>query len=622
MLAGCKRETMVERANQEGILLVGNSAEPRGLDLQLVSGVPESKILASMFEGLVGDHPSEDNTMSPGVATRWEHNEDLTEWTFHLRPEAKWSDGTPLTADDFHFTFHRMLHPVFAAAYAQMLHVIRNAEAYNRDQRGFILCGLDASFPIPWETLRHANFQGKENPAAEELMNRDFEKLDRESKVTLLDARGLDRMKAEHLEALLADPTLFEWPANIPEEARTLVVRRLLDHIKAGEPDLFEKADVGIRVAGPHTLVLYLREPVPYLPSITRHTSWLPVPRHVILKHGKMTDRFTEWSSKENLVSNGAFKLHEWRYNHFIEVRRNPYYWDAGNVALNGIRFYPIENPYTETRSFLAGQLHTTYSLPAELLSRTRKKHPQYLRTEPYVGTVFLRFNTTRPGLDNPKVRKALSLAVNRAELCKYIYEGFTPATGLTPKLGDYQPLDVLRYDLEKARALLAEAGYPGGEGLPSFALLVSSRTTPAIDALQAAFRKIGVRITVEQKDWGSFIATQQELNYDISIGGWIGDYLDATTFLDLWTSGNGNNNSGWSSQEYEDLLRKAAKQADTVERARILAQAEALMLEAAPIIPIAWYSRLYLHRPEVKGWHPLVLDNHPWDNIRLEPGN
>ncbi|HSR35825.1 MAG TPA: ABC transporter substrate-binding protein, partial [Desulfurivibrionaceae bacterium] len=249
-------------------------------------------------------------------------------------------------------------------------------------------------------------------------------------------------------------------------------------------------------------------------------------------------------------------------------------------------------------------------------------KHPQYLRTEPYVGTVFLRFNTTRPGLDNPKVRQALSLAVNRAELCKYIYEGFTPATGLTPKLGDYQPLDVLRFDLEKAKALLAEAGHPGGEGLPPFALLSSSRPTPAIDALQAAFRKLGVRITVEQKDWGSFIATQQELNYDISIGGWIGDYLDATTFLDLWTRGNGNNNSGWSSQEYEALLRKAAKQADPVERTRILAQAEALMLEAAPIIPIAWYSRLYLHRPEVKGWYPLVLDNHPWDSVRLEPGN
>jgi oligopeptide transport system substrate-binding protein len=621
-LCGCKRETDVDKATREGILLVGNSAEPRGLDLQLVSGVPESRILASMFEGLVGDHPSEDNTMTPGVATRWEHNEDLTEWTFHLRPEAKWSDGTPLTADDFHFSYHRMLHPVFAAAYAQMLHVIRNAEAYNRDERGHILCGLDASFPIPWETLRHSNFHGKENPAAEKLMNRGFESLDRSEKTTLLAAKGLDRMKAEHLQALLADPTLFEWPANIQEEPRTLVVRRLLDHIEAGEPDLFKKADIGIHVVDPHTLVFNLREPVPYLPSITRHTSWLPVPRHVILKHGKMTDRFTKWSSKENLVCNGAFKLHEWRYNHFIEVRRNPYYWDAKNVGLNGIRFYPIDNPYTETRSFLAGQLHTTFSLPAELLSRTRKEYPQYLRTEPYVGTVFLRFNTTRPGLDNPKVRQALSLAVNRAELCKYIYEGFTPATGLTPKLGDYQPLNVLRFDLDKAKALLAEAGYPGGEGLPPFTLLSSSRPTPSIDALQASFRKLGVRITVEQKDWGSFIATQQELNYDISIGGWIGDYLDATTFLDLWTRGNGNSNSGWSSPEYEALLRKAAKQADPVERTRILAEAEALMLEAAPIIPIAWYSRLYLHRPEVKGWHPLVLDNHPWDSIRLEPGN
>jgi oligopeptide transport system substrate-binding protein len=248
-----------------------------------------------------------------------------------------------------------------------------------------------------------------------------------------------------------------------------------------------------------------------------------------------------------------------------------------------------------------------------------RAKHPEYLRTEPYVGSVFLRFNVTRPGLDNVKVRQALSLALNREEICTYIYEGYTPAKALTPKLGDYQPPDVLRYDLEKAKALLAEAGYPDGKGLPAFALL-TSRPTPAVEAIQAAYRKLGIRITVQQKDWGSFIATQQELNYDFSLGGWIGDYLDATTFLDLWTRGNGNNNSGWSSTEYESLLRQAAQQADPARRAALLVEAEKLMLADAPIAPIAWYSRLYLHRPEVQGWHPLVLDNHPWKTIRLVP--
>lgn len=619
VLVGCKRETMVERANREGVLLVGNSAEPRALDPQIVTGVPESKILTSLFEGLVGDHPADDKTLNPGVATHWDHNDDLTEWTFHLRPEAKWSDGVPLTAADFLFAYHRMLHPGLAAAYAPMLHSIRNAEAYNRDERGHILCGLDETFPTPWEVLRKANFQGDESIDATDIASKDFPTLSHDERQRLLASKGLDRIGAEHLRAIRDDPSLFKWPYEIPLDTRRLVIERLLAHAEAGAPDLFERANIGLHAPDPHTLVVTLREPVPYLPSKTRHSTWFPVPRHVILKHGAITDRDTKWATVGNHVGNGPFKLHKWRYNHFIEVRRNPHYWDAANVGLNGIRFYPIENPYTETRSYLAGQLHTTYSLPPDLLEKTRRDYPQHLRTEPYVGTVFVRFNTTRPGLDDPRVRRAISLAVHREELCKYIYEGFSPAETFTPRLGEYRPPAVLRHDLEEAKALLAEAGFPGGKGLPTYKLL-TSRLNAGVDAMQQTFRNLGIRVEVQQKDWGSYIAAQQNLEFDIAMAGWIGDYLDPTTFLDLWTRGNGNNNTGWDSPAFEALLRKAARQSDPKARLDTLAEAEGLLMEAMPILPIAWYSRLYLHRPEVRGWHPLVLDNHPWKHITLEP--
>ena len=613
-LVGCKRPTEVERANREGIMLVGNVAEPRALDLQLVTGVPENKIISSLFEGLIADHPSEDETMVPGVATRWEHNADMSEWVFHLRPDAKWSDGSPLTAEDFIFSYHRMLSPALAAAYAPMLHSIKNAEAYNRDQRGYILCGLDAGFPIPWETLAKANFSGGPGSAP----HGDFTALSHADQKLALAATGLDRMRETQLRAIRDDPSLFDWPAAIPAEARAMVVSRLLSHIEAGEPDLFERAAIGLRAPDPHTLVVTLREPVPYLPSMTRHSTWFPVPRHVILKHGKMTDRFTDWSRKGNLVGNGPFQLTEWRYNHFIEVSRNPHYWDAENVGLNGFRFFPIENPYTETRAFFAGQLHTTYSLPAELLTKIRNSHPQYLRAEPYVGTVFLRFNVTRKGLDDVRVRKALSLAVNRAELCTHIYEGYFPAKTLTPKLGGYSPPDVLHHDLAEAKRLLAEAGYPEGKGLPPFSLL-TSRPHSATDALQQTFRTLGIRITIDRMDWGSYIAAQQSLDFDMALAGWIGDYLDPTTFLDMWTKGNGNNNTGWSNSDYESLLSQAALQADPTARFDLMKKAETILLEEQPIAPISWYARNYLLRPEVKGWHPLLLDNHPWKAVQLE---
>ena len=352
---------------------------------------------------------------------------------------------------------------------------------------------------------------------------------------------------------------------------------------------------------------------------MTRHSTWFPVPRHVVLKFGKITDRFTDWSTKGNLVGNGPFKLTEWRYNNYIEVRRNPYYWDAANVGLNGIRFYPIENSYTEARAFLAGQLHTTYSLPAELITNIRNEHPRFLRSEPYVGTVFLRLNTTRKGLSDPRVRKAISLSINRKEYCEYIYEGYSPAKSMTPRFGGYQTPDVLRHDMEEAKALLAEAGFPGGKGLPTYAIL-TSKPHPAADALQQTFRSLGIRVTIEQKDWGSYIAAQQSLNFDMALAGWIGDYLDPTTFLDMWTKGNGNNNTGWESAEFEGLLRAAAQEPDPESRYATLARAEGVLMDEMPIVPIAWYSRSYLHRPEVKGWYPLVLDNHPWKSITLEP--
>ena len=518
-LASCQKETEVERANREGIFLIGNSAEPKSLDHQLVTGVPESKIIGALFEGLAGDHPSEDSTMLPGAAASWSHNEDLTQWTFKLQPEGKWSDGEPVTAHDFVFAYRRLLTPEFAAPYVDMLYFIENAEQYNKEEIS------------------------------------DFSK-------------------------------------------------------------------VGVKALDDLTLFVKLKEPVPFLPALTRHYTWFPVPEHAVLKHGTISDRFTEWCTLENLVGNGPFKLKEWRYHNKIEVERNPHYWDAETVQLNGIRFLPIENPYTEARAFLAGQLHSIYSLPTDLIQWTRENHPEYLRQEPYVGTTFIRINNTRPALSDPRVRKAMSLCIDREEMCKYILEGYTPATSFTPKMGEYQPKPVLGFDPEKARELLAEAGYPNGKGFPRFSMLISKPSARAsAEAFQAMWKEhLNILIDIQSMDWGSYNTAQQNLDFDLSSAGWIGDYLDPTTFLNMWTGGNGNNNTGWSNEEYEALLSKAAQQSDAAQRLEILKQAEELLMEEQPILPVSFYSRNYLHRPEVKGWHPLLLDNHPWKLLSLEP--
>lgn len=517
-LVSCQKETDVARANREKILLVGNGDDPKALDPHLVTGVIEHNVIRSVLEGLVDDDAQNDNAYPPGAATHWEHNADFTEWTFHLRQGATWSDGAPITARDFEFSYHRNLHPDLAAPYAEMLYFIKNAEAFNKGEI------------------------------------KDFK-------------------------------------------------------------------EVGVSVPDDYTLKLTLREPVPFLPGVTRHYSWFPLPMHTVLKFGKMTDRFTKWCEPGNMVSNGPFVLKEWKLNNRLEVVKNPRYWDAATVKLNGIRFIPIENYYSETRAYLAGQLHTTYQVPPDLVDKLKSERPGELRQEPYIGSQFIRLNVTRPGLDNPKVRMALSLAIDRQSLCTTILKGFQPANTLTPTMGDYKPEPVVGFEPERARQLLAEAGFPEGRGFPRLTLLIrSSGARTTAEAIQAMWKQnLGILIDIQAKDFGSYISAQQSLNFDIATAGWIGDYLDPSTFLLMWTKGNGNNNTGWSSATFEQLLNEAAHQPDPSERLNKFKQAERLLMNEQPIIPMAWQARNYLQRPELKGWSPLLLDNHPWKSISLE---
>ena len=620
-LASCQRETQVEKANREGIMLIGNSSEPKSLDLHLVTGVIESKLIGSMFEGLVADDPVKDDGLPPGAAVSWEHNDTLTEWTFKLQPEGRWSDGYPVTARDFVFSYHRMLHPDLAAPYVEMVYPLKNAEDYNKNRRGKILVGAGKVAGATWDDFTEVSFGPDETVDLEPLG--DAPKwpalADDEQRLLYVKAKGLDSLAGEALEWLMADPAgRYPWPDGF-DMAKAAALLGAMS--QAAGDDLFELAGVGVTAIDDYTLKLDLREPVPYLPSLVRHYTWFPVPSHTVLKHGKISDRFTPWSLHPNIVGNGPFKLKEWRFHDVIEVERNPHYWNAGGVGLNGIRFYPIENPYTETRAFLSGQLHTTYQLPPDLIKEVRRTTPEFLRQEPYVGTTFIRVNTTRPVLSDPRVRQALALSIDRQQLCDFIMEGYTPATSLTPKMGEYEPDKVLSFDPEKAKALLAEAGYPEGAGFPRFSLLISRPAARAsAEAVQAMWRKhLNVLIDIQNKDWGSYISAQQNLDFDLASAGWIGDYLDPTTFLNMWTEGNGNNNTGWHSDEYEALLSAAALEADTAKRLEGLRQAERLMMDEFPILPMSWYSRNYLLRPEVKGWHPLLLDNHPYSAIHLE---
>jgi oligopeptide transport system substrate-binding protein len=522
-LVGCSAgESNVSQGNREGILHFGNGSEPQGLDPHVVTGVPESKLIDALYEGLTRKNPW---TLEPepGAAASWTFSEDRRVITFKLQPEGRWSNGDPVTAHDFVWSWRRALDPAMGNLYAYMLYPVRNAEAY---------------------------------------------------------ATG-----------------------------------------KLQDPE-----QLGVRALDDHTLEVTLAEPTPYFLQLLDHYSTFAVPRQVIEQFGEATDRFTRWTRPGNIITNGPFRLTEWKLNRRIVVEKNPYYWDAEAVQLNGVVFYPTENLVSEERMFRVNQLHYTNDVPLDKIPAYRAMPDSPFVEAPYLGTYFYLLNTERPPLDDVRVRKALSLAVDRAKLARSVmHDLVTPAWSITPPgtLG-YQPPKLFGYEPERARALLAEAGYPGGEGWPGLELIYNTSEShrKVAVALQQMWKDVlGIEVTLSNQEWKVYLDSVSEMNFDMARRGWIGDYVDPNNFLDLYLSDGGNNNTGFSDPVYDEMILERAPQAKTrEERFRIFHEAETRLMEEMPIIPVYTYASKHLKHPSVKGLPPNLMDFVNFKTIRLEP--
>ena len=385
---------------------------------------------------------------------------------------------------------------------------------------------------------------------------------------------------------------------------------------------------VGVEALDARTLRLTLAGPTPHLPKLVQHYTWFPIPAHAVEAHGGMLDRRSLWTRPENWVGNGAYLLHSHRYNDFLEVHANPRYWRAGEVRNRGIRFMPIVNGYTETRMFFDGKLHITNNVPPELISMARERGGKLFCQDPYYATVFYRLNTTRPPLDNPLVRRALYLAVDRDSLVNDVVRGAgTPAYTFTPPGAGYalppRPEAALSAQQreQEARELLAQAGFPGGKGFPTLELMTTSRDVQRVmaESMQAMWEKVlGIHVEIRSCEWTAYKAAQQNMEYDISSSSWSGDYLDPATFVELWRGGGGNNCTGWSSPVCDDALSRARSATSEDERTQALMQAESAVLRELPVIPLYWSSRTYLKSAGVTGWEPRLLDDHPLDAVEV----
>lgn len=522
LLNGCSQRTSrVRRGDQKQVLHLGNSSEPKDLDPHLVTGVTEHNIMSALLEGLVTENPK---TLAPvpGVAESWDIADDGRTYTFHLRSNARWSNGDSVTAKDFVFSYRRMLTPALGSPYAYMLYCLRNAKAYHH-----------------------------------------------------------------------------------------------------GDLDAFDQ--VGVQALDPHTLRLTLGAPTPYFLSLLNHFSWFPVHPDTILAHGTIDAIGTPWTRPEHYVGNGAFTLTDWQPNKQITVTKSKTYWDRKNVKLNAIHFYPIGDHTIEEHAFRAGQLHVTGTIPVNRIGYYQSRKPELLRLDPYLGCYYYLFNVERPPLDNANVRRALALAINREQITKFVTRGGeTPAYHFTPPdTAGYTARASLSGDLATARKLLAEAGYPNGEGFPTLSLLYNTADSHAriAEVIQQMWvTGLGIDIELVNMEWKVYLAQTQQGKYDIARAGWIGDYVDPNTFLDMWVTDGGNNRAGWSNSRYDAHIRAAAETQDQAERFEHFQKAEAILVQETPIMPIYFYRSKSLIQTSVRGWHPTVLDHHPYKHIWLEP--
>ena len=428
-------------------------------------------------------------------------------------------------------------------------------------------------------------------------------------------------------EALTADDFVQSWrrmlsPALASQYAYLLYPVRNAEAFNRG--DLADPGALGFSAPDPATVRIVLARPTPYLPVLVALPPWYPINPRVLGKFGAMASRGTRWTRPGNLVGNGPFTLSEWVPNARIVVAKNPAYWNAGVVTLQRIVFFPTESPDTEERDFRAGQLHVTYSLPVSKIGAYRREAPDRLRVDPFLQTFFLRFNVKRAPFDDPLVRRALSLAIDRDLIAERVLSGAYPAAhSLTPPdCGDYTSRVQVYVDAAEARRLLAESGHPRGRGFPPFEVQVrNDEVQPQVmEAIQAMWAKeLGIHATLatlEQKTW---IQNQQTLSYTVATSGWAGDFLDPVTFLGLFVTGGGNNWTGWGDGAYDRMIEEASRATDPRARLELFQRAEGYLLEHGPVAPLYYGAHSYLIAPNVRGWTPALLGYHRYAFVRLD---
>jgi oligopeptide transport system substrate-binding protein len=496
----------------------GNGTEPQSLDIHKSDAVSSSNILRDLYEGLVGQAP--DGSLEPGAAASWEISEDGRTYLFHLREDGRWSNGDPVTAQDFVFALRRGVDPDTLSNYSGLLIPILNAQAISAGR-------------LPPESL-------------------------------------------------------------------------------------------GVEAVDDKTLRITLANPSGYFLELLTHSMSYPLHR------ASAAQWPGAFARPDRLVSNGAYMLDEWVMQSHVKLVRNPHYRDRDDLRIHEVYYYPIENPAAELKRYRAGDLDWTGTVPHNQIKWIRENLSDQFKVSPYLGIYFFGFNLERPPFrGQPGLRRALAMAVDRSIITEHLTGGGElPAYTFVPPLPGYSPLLPAwaewprERQVAEAQRLYAEAGYGPERPLEVEILYNTSDNHRQMALAVAAMWKqtLGVRTQIINQEFKVFLATRRsKAETEIYRAGWIGDFSDPVNFLDILRSDNGRNDTGYADPDYDGLLDRAAAEVDPERRMRLLGEAEALMLEQQPVIPLYFYVTRRLVKPWVKGWQGNALDANPTRHFYID---
>ncbi|MFE0505813.1 peptide ABC transporter substrate-binding protein [Peribacillus butanolivorans] len=510
VLAACNSGSKETSNEKEGgssdsakskVLNVNNSSEPGSLHPANAQGTHESWILEHTFEGLT--KKTEEGKIVPGVAESWKISEDGLKWTFKLKDGLKWSNGDPLTANDFEYAWKYALKPETAADYAYQLYYLKGGEAYNSKK-------------------------GKEE-------------------------------------------------------------------------------DVGVKATDDLTLEVTLEQPTPYFLDLTSFYTFYPIDK-------KVQEENPKWAlDAKTHVSNGPFKLTEWKHKESLKIEKNENYYDKDKIKLDAVNFALIEDENTAWQMYQSGELDIAYPLPVDVQGQLVNSGDKEFKNGAELAVYYYNFNTKVKPFNNAKVRKALSMAIERKKITDNVAQGGQkPAFGVIPPgipdaSGDFQENtgDLFAENVDEAKKLLKEGlAEEGMKELPDFSILYNTLDShkKIAEAVQGMWRdNLGVEVTLENAEFQVKLDREKAGDFEISRAGWVGDYVDPMTFM-LWETDGAYNDADWSNKEYDKYLKVAKSTMEPKERMAALHKAEEVLIDEMPILPVYFYTKPYMVKSNVTG--------------------